>query len=377
MEPELEISFLDHFKGLEDPRSERNRDYTMSEILLVTLCAAICGAEGWQDVEDFGKAKLDYLRQLLPYKNGIPSDDTYRRFFRAIDPEKFQELFRNWVQSLQAQVEKKLIAIDGKSSRHSFDEDTDMLHMVSAYATEARLVLAQEKVSEKSNEITAIPKLLEWLDLRGATVTIDAMGCQYAIADQIISKKGNYIFSLKGNQGNLCEDVTTYLSDKELKAHNPIVSFKDYDKGHGRLETRQCWVTHDVEWLRERHPHWNSINSLIRIDSIRETKDKTTSETRYYISSLRETPQKILWDIRGHWAIENSLHWVLDMSFGEDQSRIRKKNAPQAMAIIRHIALNLLQMTKDKMKRQSIKRLRKMAGWDDNTLSQILNQKFS
>lgn len=220
----IEVSFLDHFKDIEDPRSECNRDYTMSEILLVTLCAVICGAEGWQDVEDFGKAKIDYLRQFLPYKNGIPSDDTYRRFFRAIDPEKFQELFRSWVESLQSQMQRKQIAIDGKSSRHSFDEDTDMLHMVSAYAAEARLVLAQEKVSEKSNEITAIPKLLEWLDLRGTTVTIDAMGCQYAIADQIIQKEGNYIFSLKGNQGTLCEDVTIYLSDTELKTPQKILA---------------------------------------------------------------------------------------------------------------------------------------------------------
>jgi predicted transposase YbfD/YdcC len=377
MEPALEVSFLDHFKDLEDPRSERNRSYTMSEILLVTLCAAICGAEGWQDVEDFGKAKIDYLRQFLPYKNGIPSDDTYRRFFRAIDPKQFQELFRNWVQSLQSQIEKKLIAIDGKSSRHTFDGETGMLHMVSAYATEARLVLAQEKVSEKSNEITAIPKLLEWLDLRGSIVTIDAMGCQYAIANQIVEKEGNYIFSLKGNQGTLCEDVTAYLSDNELKILNNISSFKDHDKGHGRIETRQCWVTYEVAWLRERHPHWRSINSLIRIDSVRETKDKTTYETRYYISSLKEIPQKILGAIRAHWAIENNLHWVLDMSFGEDQSRIRKENAPQVMAIIRHMALNLLQLTKDSMKRQSIKRLRKMAGWDDNVLSNILTQKFS
>jgi len=377
METIVEISFLDHFKDLEDPRSNRNRSYAMSEILFVTLCAAICGAEGWQDVEDFGKAKIDYLRQFLPYKNGIPSDDTYRRFFRAIDPEQFQELFRNWAQSLQSQIEKKLIAIDGKSSRHSFDGESDMLHMVSAYATEVRLVLAQEKVLEKSNEITAIPKLLEWLDLRGSTVTIDAMGCQYTIADQIIKKEGNYIFSLKGNQGALCEDIKIYLSDKELETLNNISSFKDYDKGHGRIETRQCWVTHDVGWLRERHPRWHSIDSIVRIDSTREIKGKTTFETRYYISSLKESSQKILSTIRSHWSIENNLHWVLDMSFGEDQSRIRKENAPQVMAIIRHMALNLLQLTKDKMKRQSIKRLRKMAGWDDNTLSTILSQNFS
>ncbi len=185
----IEEGFLDYFKKLENPRSQRNRLYTMSEILLVTLCAAICGAEGWQDVEDFGKLKIEHLKIYLPYKNGIPSDDTFRRFFRSIDPESFQNLFREWVKSLQPILTHKVIAIDGKSSRPSFDGEGNMLHMISAYATEAHLVLAQEKVSEKSNEITAIPKLLEWLDIRGSTVTIDAMGCQYKIADKILRKK--------------------------------------------------------------------------------------------------------------------------------------------------------------------------------------------
>ena len=193
----VENSFLDIFQGLDDPRSTRNRLYTMSEILLTTLCAAICGAEGWQDVEDFGSAKIDYLRQCLPYKNGIPSDDTFRRFFRALDPYRFQDLFRSWVKNIHPIIEEKVIAIDGKSVRHSFDSDKPMLHMISAYATEARLVLAQEKVTEKSNEITAIPTLLEWLDIRNNIVTIDAMGCQYGIADHILKKEGNYIFSLK------------------------------------------------------------------------------------------------------------------------------------------------------------------------------------
>lgn len=186
------------------------------------------------------------------------------------------------------------------------------------------------------------------------------------------TKGGNYIFSLKGNQGTLYEDLTIYLSVNELKTLNNLSSCNDHDKGHGRLETRQCQITHEAAWLQERHPHWSSINSLIHIDSTRETKGKTTHETRYYISFLKETPQKILAAIKSHWAIENNLHWVLDMSFGEDQSRIRKENAPQAMAIIRRMALNLLQFTKDKIKRQSIKRLRKMAEWDDNMLFNIL-----
>lgn len=370
----VEISFLDFFKDLKDPRSSRNRMYTMSEILLTTLCAAICGAEGWQDVEDFGKAKKDYLSKVLLYKNGIPSDDTFRRFFRALNPDQFQDLFRSWMQNLQPNIQNSVIAIDGKSSRHSFDGEGKMLHMISAYATEARLVLAQEKVSEKSNEITAIPQLLSWLDLKSNIVTIDAMGCQYKIADQIIKQSGHYIFALKDNQTSLLEDVATYINDKDMTL---IQSHVDYDKGHGRIETRTCFVSNNVLWLHDRHPNWNSIQTIIRIDSIREIKGKRSSESRFYVSSLQESAQKILSCIRSHWAIENNLHWILDMSFGEDQSRIRSQNAPQIMGIIRHMALNLLQLTKNQMKRQSIKRLRKMAGWDDQTLTTILTQQFS
>jgi predicted transposase YbfD/YdcC len=367
-------SFLDCFAELRDPRSSRNRLYTVSEILLVCLCAAICSAEGWQDVEDFGKIKIDFLKQYLPYKNGIPSDDTFRRFFRALDPNSFQELFRKWVGMLQKE-RLVVIAIDGKSLRHSFDGESKMLHMISAYATDARLVLAQEKVEEKSNEITAIPTLLKWLDLRGSTVTIDAMGCQHTIASQILANQGQYIFALKGNQGSLHEDIKTYFTDTISQKH--AEAYKDYDKGHGRIESRSCFVEKDVAWLIKRHPQWNSIGSIVRIDATREIKCKTTSETRYYIASQAETPQKILQKIRSHWAIENSLHWILDMSFGEDQSRIRKQNAPQIMAVIRHMALNLLQLKKREMPRQSIKRLRKMAGWDNRILDSILAQAFS
>lgn len=373
----IEDSFLDHFNELKDPRSSRNRLYSISEILLVTLGAAICGAEGWQDVEDFGVLRIEYLRQFLPFKNGIPSDDTFRRFFRAIDPEAFQAIFRSWAKSLQPAVASGVIAIDGKASRHSFDGENNMLHMISAYATDARLVLAQEKVSQKSNEITAIPSLLEWLDIKGSTITIDAMGCQYKIADQIVKNEGDYIFSLKGNQGELCKDVKDFFEDNDVSALNNLDIYEDFDKGHGRIETRKCYVSTDVLWLKERHPKWSTIKSIIRIDSTREIKGKISTETRYYISSICGGSKEILSKIRSHWAIENSLHWVLDMSFGEDQSRIRKENAPQSMAIIRHMALNLLQLKKAQMPRQSIKRLRKMAGWDAGILSSILFQNFS
>lgn len=366
--------FIDDFTKIDDPRSSRNQLYSIAEIFLVTFCAALCGAEGWQDIEDYGKMKLDYLRQYLDYRNGTPSDDTIRRFFRAINPEGFEKLFRGWISDLVKKEDIKVIAIDGKSSRHSFDGDNKMLHTISAFATDVRMVLGQEKVSEKSNEITAIPRMLEWLDVQGHIVTIDAMGCQYEIANKIIEKTGDYIFALKGNQGALSADVELFFKDKN-EAETDFPSYTDYDKGHGRVETRQCWVVSDVVWLRDMHPDWQSIQSIVQIDSTREIKDKITKESRYYISSLKTTPKQMLANIRSHWAIENSLHWVLDMSFNEDQSRIRKQNAPYAMAIIRHIASNLLQSVKKE--RQSIKRLRKMCGWSNETLDTVIAKKFS
>lgn len=376
----LETNFLDHFKKIEDPRLQRNQIYTVAEILLVTLLAVICGAEGWSDVENYGKSKIEYLRCYLPYENGIPSDDTVRRFFRAINPDYFKEIFSKWVQHIANVVNAKVIAIDGKSSRRTFDKDSDMLHMVSAFATEARVVLAQEKVSNKSNEITAIPLLLNLFDVKGHIVTIDAMGCQYAIANKIVDKGGDYIFSLKGNQGSLSEDVKLFLSAPNTK--KTCLTATDYDKGHGRIESRTCFVSSNVEWLHKEHKNWNTIQSIIRIDSIREVTEKAakkiTQETRYYISSLKDpTPQAALKAIRDHWAIENTLHWTLDMSFNEDYSRIRKENAPQVMAILRHIALNILQQGKlkqKKHKRQSIKGLRKMCAWDNDTLSEIVSK---
>lgn len=374
-DPKSETSFMDKFETLDDPRAQQNQLYSVFEILLVTFLAVICGAEGWQDIENYGKAKIQVLRRYCEFRNGIPSDDTFRRFFRSINVEQFKEMFRLWVQSLARTVGAKVIAIDGKSSRRSYDGEGKMLHMVSAFASEARIVLGQEKVSEKSNEITAIPKMLTWLDVKGHIVTIDAMGCQVAIADQILRQEGDYIFSLKGNQGNLSKDVELYFADP---AHNhKMSSYTDYDKGHGRLETRHCRISHDVKWLREMNPRWKSINSIIQIHSKREfKKDKTTEEARYYVSSLKDySPEQTLKAIRIHWGIENSLHWILDMSFNEDYSRIRKENAPQVMAIIRHFALNLLQQHKPK--RQSIKGFRKICSWDDHSLDQLISKKSS
>jgi predicted transposase YbfD/YdcC len=281
-------------------------------------------------------------------------------------------LFREWVESLAKTTGTKVIAIDGKCSRRSYDGEGNMLHMISAFSTEARIVLGQEKVSDKSNEITAIPKMLDWLDVKGHIITIDAMGCQHAIATQILNKEGDYIFSLKGNQETLAQDVQLYFEDSLL---TKPTSFVDYDKGHGRIETRECWVVTDIKWLHDSHPKWSTIKSIIKIESTRELKGKISKETRYYISSLTLPPEKILKAIRCHWGIENSLHWILDMSFNEDYSRIRKENAPHVMAIFRHVALNLLQAAKKE--RQSIKGLRKLCGWDESILESVISHKSS
>jgi predicted transposase YbfD/YdcC len=272
------------------------------------------------------------------------------------------------VQSLAKTVDAKVIAIDGKSNRRSYDGDGNMLHMVSAFACEARIVLGQEKVDDKSNEITAIPNLLEALDIAGHIITIDAMGCQFAIANTIVQKEADYVFSLKGNQGNLCDDVLTFFNDNDLKKQ--CKSFKACAKAHGRLETRECFVCNDVQWLRDRHPKWQTIKSILQVNATREEKGKATHESRHFISSLDVTPEEMLRAIRFHWSIENSLHWILDMSFNEDYSRIRKGNAPQVMAIMRHMALNLL--LKGCEKGQSIKGLRKLCAWDENILDKIL-----
>lgn len=365
-----EVNFLDYFSDLEDPRSDTNKLYPVNELLLLTLFAVICGADGWEDIEYYGECKLIFLREFLPYNNGIPSDDTLRCFFRAIDNNVFQSAFIRWASYLNISLQDKVIAIDGKTSRHGFDHDKKALHTVSAFVSEARIVLGQVKTNEKSNEIAAIPELIDLLDIKGSIVTIDAMGCQKEIASQIIEKEANYILALKGNQGNLHKDTELFFTDKNLQQHT--VYDENTDSGHGRMETRKCSVTDKIDWLKELH-NWTGLTSIIRIESKVEQKEKTIQETRYYISSLPANAEKINNAIRSHWGIENSLHWVLDMSFGDDQSRIRKGNAPENITVIKHLALNLL--TKAREKRQSIKRLRKTAGWDDHTLRKIINYK--
>ncbi len=369
------MDFLDIFGQLDDPRIERKKLHPMPEILLLTLCAVICGAESWDDIEMFGKSKLALLRQYLPYEYGVPSDDTVRRFFRAIDTAQFQRLFVEWIRVwLSPEAAGKVVAIDGKTLRGSHDGGQSPIHLVSAFASEARIVLGQIKTSEKSNEITAIPELLAWLDVRGAIVTIDAMGCQKAIAEKIIDKGGDYLLALKGNQSSLHDDVRLHFEQTAPASLARMTRAESVDKGHGRIEVRQCRVSTDIDWLRVRHPEWKNLGSIVAIDSERLTGDTTARETRYFISSSLISAPQMLAAVRLHWGIENQLHWVLDMSFGEDQSRIRKDNAPTNVAIIRHAALNMIRQAQKK--RVSIKRMRKAAGWDDSVLTDILAQVF-
>lgn len=371
MKPAVE-TFLDHFSGLEDDREAGKVLHPVPEILLVTLCGVIGGAEGWEDIEDYGASKLKVLREVLPFAHGIPSDDTLRRFFRGVDPVAFREIFVAFVRELLPQAAERLIAVDGKTSRRSYDGTAKALHLVSAFATEARMVLAQTATAEKSNEITAIPELLKLLDLRGAIpafagTSIDAMGCQREIAQQIIDGGGHYLLGLKGNQGILHKDVELFFAKPPEGA--PVLAHEETDKGHGRIEIRRCDVTSDIEWLKETHS-WPGLQSIVRITATRIIGNKTTTDVRYYLSDDTPDPARVLANTRSHWAIENTLHWTLDMSFGEDACRIRKDNAPLAIATIRHVALNFLQAAK--LPRESVKRLRKKAGWDDAILKRIL-----
>jgi predicted transposase YbfD/YdcC len=373
-------SFLKHFTELKDPRINRRKIYPLDEILLLVLCAVICGAESWGDFVIFGNEKFDFLKGYLPYKNGIPSRNTIERVFKLLNPEGFKECFINWVKSFQDSMQE-VIAIDGKTLRHSFDnaKDKPAIHMVSAFATKAGIVLGQEKVNEKSNEITAIPELLKLLDVKGAIITIDAMGCQKKIAKAIIEKDADYVLSLKDNQGNLYDDVKDFFESekKEGFRNNYFDYYEELNKGHGRIEHRKYWITDQIDWIDQKDK-WKSFNTIGITESARTIKDKTTKETRFFIASLPKDAKLFGSSARSHWGIENSLHWILDMTFREDESRIRIGNAAENMAIIRHISLNMLKNAKkkDSSKEMSIKRLRKKAGWSNNALAQILLESF-
>jgi predicted transposase YbfD/YdcC len=371
-------AFASHFSRLKDPRIKRKKLYPLLEILFVVLCGTICGAESWRDFVLFGKEKIDFLRQYFPFANGIPSKDTFARLFAVLDPETFKSCFIEWVKSFQETL-KDIIAIDGKTLCNSIDalNDVPAIHMVSAFATGARLVLAQQKVNDKSNEITAIPLLLDLLSLKGNTITIDAMGCQKSIAEKIHEKEADYVLALKGNQGSLNEDVQLFLETEAAKKSGSAIEdkYEEVDKGHGRIETRKCLVTSQIDWL-EQKSQWPGLKTIAMIEETRQIGDEISFERRFFISTLSADAKQIALAVRAHWLIENALHWTLDVVFNEDNSRVRKKNAGQNMALIRHIVFNMLGNAKKSFKDVGLKALRKKAAWGNSTLDLILRQNF-
>ncbi len=365
------LDFLEHFSKLEDPRQRAKVLYPLDEVLLLTLCAVLSGAEGWVAVGLFGQKKLEFLRRFLPFTHGAPSHDQLGLIFAALDAAQFQHCFISWSSALSDAV-KGVVAVDGKTLRRSFDRAgaKGAVHMVSAWSSAQRMVLGQRVVADKSNEITAIPQLLDLLALNGAIVTIDAMGCQKEIAAKIIDKKADYVLGLKGNQGSLRQDVELLFCEQGERgfADLAVSRHRTVDADHGRLETRDIVATEDIEWLRERHS-WKGLRSVVAVTSEREIADKTSRETRFFISSLPADAEHLANAVRSHWGIENSLHWVLDMTFRDDECRIRKKNAPANFTTVKHMATNLLRKAPGK---HSLKSKRHMAAWDDAFLMQVI-----
>lgn len=364
----------DHFLKVDDPRAT-NVSHVLIDIIIIAICGLICGADNWVEIEAFGKAKRWWFGQYLELRNGIPSHDTFGRVFALIDPKQFRASFLDCVKVIAELIEEH-IAIDGKMLRRSHDRAKDQaaLHMVSAWSSENGIVLGQEKVREKSNEIVAIPMLLDLLDIANCIISIDAMGCQTKIADKIYKAEADYVFALKKNQENLYELVTSLFDNPDEVEITNCDYHKDANKGHGRIEIRECWATNDeayLNYIEQELGHWEGLQSLIMVKSERRINGNISTETRFYISSLPPNAKHLLQMIRSHWGIENKLHWVLDMSFREDESRVRQGNATENLAIMRHLCLNLLK--RESSAKCGIKAKRLKAGWDMDYLFKVLS----
>jgi len=359
------------FGQMEGHRSHVNRLHNLGDILLMGIISVICGAETWKQMVSFSNSKEEFLRGFLELPNGIPSDDTFNRVFSAIDSSKFEECFVNWVNSLSELSKGQVIAIDGKTLRGAKSHgQKSPVHMVSAWACENNLVLGQVKVNEKSNEITAIPELLELLCVEDSIITIDAAGCQEKIAEKIIDNKAEYILAAKENQKGLYQDIIN-----EFSCSHSIETTSQLDFGHGRIETRTCSIITELHRMRDT-AKWKELKTIIRIESTREFKNSrksTENSVRYYISSCNGDAEFFQKAIRSHWAIENRLHWVLDVAFGEDASRKRQGNAAQNYSVLLKIALNLLK--NEKSEKQGVKGKKLRAAWDEKYLTKVLNLK--
>lgn len=361
------------FENLADPRKHVNKKHPLINIIAITICGVISGAEGWADIERYGVSKREFLGTFLDLSEDIPSHDTFGRVFRWLDPDELASCFYAWTQLVYQFTKGEVIAIDGKCLRGSRAEEHGKaaIHMVSAWATENNLVLAEARVTDKSNEITAIPRLLNLLDIKDCTVTIDAMGCQTEIAQQIIAQGGDYVLSVKGNQDTLLADIQITFDDPNLPA---IADYKrDYDHSHGRAVVRDCWVTDQPAVIAHINAYkaWPGLQSVVKIVSRSGENGDLSLDTRFFITSLPPDAAQLLNVVRTHWRIENSLHWVLDVAFDEDRCRIRRDHAPENMALMRHAALNLLKH--ETSAKVGIKARRKMAGWDDDYLRKVLS----
>ena len=354
---------LDYFNDMEDYRQAGKVKHPLVEIIVIIICAVVSGAENIAEIALWASCKVDWLRTILALENGLPSQDTIERFMRHMNPKEFKRSFLHWVRSVAKATNGEIVPIDGKALRGSRDGENKAIYMVSAWSRSNGIVLAQEKVADKSNEITAIPELLKVLEIKGCIVTIDAMGCQKDIAEKIIGKGADYVLALKGNQKNLFEDVQLFLDDCIADSFKGVAFDKHYelDKGHGRIETRAYYITDDISWLADQDK-WEGLHSIGVTVSTREIKGVKTEQRRYHICSIEANAKKYAEAARGHWSIENSLHWVLDVVMHEDDARNRKDNGAENFAVIRHLALNLMQS--DPSVKLSKKQMKKKLEWD-------------
>lgn len=371
-----DASLWTHFASLKDKRMERCRKHSLQDILVIAICGFICGVDNWADMELFGNAKLVWFRTFLELPNGIPSHDTFGRVFSQLEPETFARCFTQWAQAVADGTEGKVVAIDGKAVRRSFDKakQKSCMHLVNAWVAENRCVLGQVACEEKSNEITAIPQLLDLLSLKGCIVTLDAMGCQKAIVERIVERGADYVIALKGNQESLHEEVKAVFAGVEEgpAGAQGLIYSETFEEGHGRVETRRCWVTSRVEEYA-RHTEWKGLRSFVMVESERTERERneTKVERRYFISSLlADDAARMASIVRTHWTVENDLHWSLDVAFREDESRVREEHAQQNMSMMRRLALSLLKQ--DTRTKAGIAARRKKAGWDHDYLLSLL-----
>ncbi len=363
-----ERSLLAHFQDIVDPRVERTRDHELGDILVIAICTLLCGGEGFNDMEDFGHAKEEWFRTFLRLPGGIPTHDTFNRVFSAMDPKSFLDCFQRWTQSLRRAVSEEIVAVDGKALRRALRGGT-IPYVVSAWATTNGLVLGQLRVNEKSNEITAVPELLRALDLAGCIVTLDAMGCQKKIAREIVEADADYVLALKGNQETVHEEIQTFLDDAIRTDPKTLAYTATVEKDHGRFEQRRYWQSDRLDWFADR-AKWEGLKTVGVVESQRTVKGQVQTERRYFLSSLSVNAERFARAVRGHWGIENSLHWVLDVQFGEDQSRARSGHAAENLATLRRLALNLLK--RETTKKRGIRGKQKNAGWNHVYLMRLL-----